>query len=46
MVKIPTKEELDAQDPFGNIAEDDFDFDVFGDDDEESYEDFTEKEWK
>ena len=47
IVKMPTKEELDAQDPFGSIDDDDFDFDIFDDDDEEEdYEDFTEKEWK
>ena len=46
---MPTKEELDAQDPFGSIDDDDFDFDIFDDDDEEEeedYGDFTEKEWK
>ena len=44
IVKMPTKEELDAQDPFGSIGDDDFDFDVFDDDDEEEdYDDFTEK---
>ena len=48
IVKMPTKEELDAQDPFGSIDDDDFDFDIFGDDDndEEVDEDSTEKEWK
>ena len=46
---MPTKEELDAQDPFGSIDDDDFDFDIFDDDDdeeEEDFEDFSEKEWK
>ena len=35
LVKIPSKEEMEKEDPFSSISDDDFNFDMFGDDDKD-----------
>ena len=35
LVKIPSKEEMEKEDPFSSISDDDFNFDIFGDDDKD-----------